>query len=122
MFPMSPSENRIDDPAEIPVDPATERVRRKMVRLLAVSIGVMLIGVMAVLAAVVYRVNEPRAGTVPQGASVPFVLPAGTEILESNLSGDSILLRVEGPDGAGEILVMDRASGAVSSRHPIAFR
>ncbi len=119
---MSPSDNRIDDPAEAPLDPATERVRRKMVRLLAVSIGVMLVGVMAVLAAVVYRVNEPRAGAIADGASVPFVLPAGTQILETSLSDGAVLLRVSGVDGADELLVMDRASGSILSRHPIAFR
>ncbi|HWD12368.1 hypothetical protein P8H26_09700 [Pseudochrobactrum sp. sp1633] len=43
---------------EPPLDPAMERVRRKMVRLLAVSIAIMVIGLMAVLAAVVYKINK----------------------------------------------------------------
>ena len=35
---------RTEDDNEKPLDPATEKVRRKMVRLLAVSIGVMMMG------------------------------------------------------------------------------
>lgn len=40
------------------LDPAMERVRRKMVRLLIISIAIMVIGLMAVLAAVVYKINK----------------------------------------------------------------
>ena len=47
------------DGEEQPLDPAMERVRRKMIRLLAVSIGIMVIGLMAVLAAIVYKINQP---------------------------------------------------------------
>ncbi len=47
------------DAEEQPLDPAMERVRRKMIRLLAVSIGIMVIGLMAVLAAIVYKINQP---------------------------------------------------------------
>lgn len=43
---------------EPPLDPAMERVRRKMVRLLAISIAIMVIGLMAVLSAVVYKINK----------------------------------------------------------------
>ena len=47
------------DGDEQPLDPAMERVRRKMIRLLAVSIGIMVIGLMAVLAAIVYKISQP---------------------------------------------------------------
>ncbi|MDR2309616.1 MAG: hypothetical protein LBE54_01375 [Brucellaceae bacterium] len=35
-----------------------ERVRRKMIRLLIISIGIMVIGLIAVLSAVVYKINQ----------------------------------------------------------------
>lgn len=40
------------------IDPAMERVRRKMVRLLIISIAIMVIGLMAVLSAVIYKINK----------------------------------------------------------------
>ncbi|MBX8801732.1 hypothetical protein HBA92_13320 [Ochrobactrum sp. MR28] len=43
---------------EPPLDPAMERVRRKMIRLLIISIGIMVIGLIAVLSAVVYKINQ----------------------------------------------------------------
>ena len=51
-----------DDLDEKPLDPEMEKVRRKMVRLLAVSIGVMFIGLMAVLGAIVYKIHAARCG------------------------------------------------------------
>jgi hypothetical protein len=47
-----------DDLEEKPLDPDMEKVRRKMVRLLAVSIGIMFIGLMAVLGAIVYKFTQ----------------------------------------------------------------
>ena len=44
-----------DDLDEKPLDPEMEKVRRKMVRLLAVSIGIMFIGLVTVLGALVYK-------------------------------------------------------------------
>ena len=114
-------ETRPDDSAEAPLDPATERVRRKMVRLLAVSVGIMLVGGMAVLAAVVYRVNEPREAALAEGASVPFALPLGARIAETSLDGDAVMVRVETDGGDGEVLVFDRATGSILSRHPLTF-
>ena len=42
---------------EKPLDPAMENVRKKMVRLLAISLGVMMVGLMAVLGAIVYKIS-----------------------------------------------------------------
>jgi hypothetical protein len=50
-----------DDLEEKPLDPDMEKVRRKMVRLLAVSIGIMFIGLMAVLGAIVYKFTQDDA-------------------------------------------------------------
>jgi len=48
-------ENDTDE--EQPLDPAMERVRRKMVRLMVISIGIMMVGLMAVLGAIVYKIG-----------------------------------------------------------------
>lgn len=106
-------------PEEAPLDPATERVRRKMVRLLAVSIGIMFIGLMAVLSAVVYRMNDATAPV--EGSSVALAVPEGADVLESDLDGDRIALRLRTMSATGtseEIVVFDRRTGTVLSRHP----
>ncbi|MFD2236102.1 fimbrial protein [Aureimonas populi] len=108
----------IDETAEEPLDPATERVRRKMVRLLAVSIGIMLIGVMAVLAAVVYRTSE-GGGRLEAGASVPLALPVAGDVVQSSLDGDRLLLQLRPAGGTDELLVFDRRDGTLLSRHPL---
>lgn len=107
------------DEAEKPLDPATERVRRKMVRLLAVSVSAMLVGVMAVLVAVVYKVNArpPRPG--PEGAQIAIALPAGSEVLDMALDGDEALMRL-GPTSAGGLVLVDLRTGAILARYVVA--
>jgi hypothetical protein len=56
---MEMSQINEDDLEEKPLDPEMEKVRRKMVRLLAVSIGIMFIGLMTVLGAIVYKFTQP---------------------------------------------------------------
>jgi hypothetical protein len=88
-----------DDLDEKPLDPEMEKVRRKMVRLLAVSIGVMFIGLMTVLGAIVYKFTQSRrctghrkarrrlfACSVPSDAPVEGcrrALPAGSSLKAS---------------------------------------
>lgn len=100
---------------EAPLDPATERLRRKMVRLLAVAIGTMLIGVMAVLGAVVYKVNQARP--VASAAQIALALPAGSRIEAMALDGDAALLRLSGGDD--DLVRIDLASGTITGRYRI---
>lgn len=105
---------------EKPLDPATERVRRKMVRLLGVSIAVMLIGLMAVLGAIVYKVAYRQNGegtVVPDAArnGVPVEpgfegridLADGAEILSVDLDAGNVLLRVRWPGKGEQLLIYD---------------
>lgn len=125
-----------EQPVEPPLDPAMERVRRKMIRLLAVSIGVMLIGLMAVLVAVVYKINrtpdapvvEETQSDIPgQAAVVPQVeltkliesqidLLPGTRVLSQSLSGDHLSLEALLPDGGTEIIVYDYRQSRIIGR------
>lgn len=123
----------LEDDREPPLDPAMERVRRKMMRLLAVSIGIMLIGLMAVLAAVVYKVNrsdepqtpEPRSDIPGQEAAAPVPpaiiesqvpLAPGTRLLSQSLSGDHVSLETLLPDGGTEIVVYDFRASRIIAR------
>jgi hypothetical protein len=86
---------------EEPLDPAMERIRRKMVLLQLVSGGILFVCFMAVLAAVVYKVSQ-RPGSAPVAAGgfeVPadqplaasVALPAGFEVRSVSLSGSQML-------------------------------
>ena len=107
-------ENDVD---EKPLDPEVEKVRRKMVRLLAVSIGIMFIGVMAVLGAIVYRLaNDPAEGDPSQIASREISLPAGFTVEDVALDGSRVLFYgADGDDGARRALIFDTASGTLAA-------
>ncbi|PYE88720.1 hypothetical protein [Phyllobacterium leguminum] len=120
--------------AEPPLDPAMEKVRRKMMRLLAVSIGIMLIGLMAVLVAVVYKVTRsdeaetapPRSDIPGEAVTAPVAPPAiiesqvplapGTRLLSQSLSGDHVSLETLLPDGGTEIIVYDYVKSRIVAR------
>jgi hypothetical protein len=117
------------DGEEQPLDPAMERVRRKMIRLLAVSIGIMVIGLMAVLAAIVYKINQPVEGDVAaRGAAAPgqplgaalagevITLDPGTRILSHNLSDNTLSLETRLANGSRQILIYDVATKRVVAR------
>lgn len=116
-----------DDEAEKPLDPATEKVRRKMVRLLAVSIGIMFVGLMAVLGAIVYKFSQTsdRAPAQAQSIAVPqsleeiagtVALPAGAQINSTDLDGNRVLFDVSLPDGKRELLVWDIVAGRYAAK------
>ncbi|PSH69125.1 fimbrial protein [Phyllobacterium brassicacearum] len=117
------------DAEEAPLDPTMERVRRKMIRLLAVSIGIMVIGLMAVLAAIVYKINQPvqEVATAarsdipeqPLGAALAgeaITLDPGTRILSHNLSDNTLSLETRLGDGTRQVLLYDLASKRVVAR------
>ena len=102
---------------DAPLDPAAERVRRKMVRLLAVSIGIMFVGLFAVLAAIVWQLGEAAR---PAPAEATLAVPDGFAIVESGLAADGVMLRGTDADGAMLLLVFDRSTGVMVGRYRIA--
>lgn len=121
---MAQPPSRDDD--EKPLDPAAERVRRKLVRFVAINLGILFAAVMAVLAAVVYKSGvsapEEEAG-VPAAADVlpsgEIPLPSGTRILSQSLSGNRLALHVTLAGGAQAIFLYDVAQGRILGRFDI---
>ncbi|HEX2018902.1 MAG TPA: fimbrial protein [Aurantimonas sp.] len=109
---------RDEDEAEEPLDPAVERLRRKMVRLLAVSIGVMMIGVMAVLAAVVYKAVGSGGPAATEGAEIALALPAGAEILSLSLDGDRALVHASVAE-ANRMYLISLADGRILATYTL---
>ena len=114
-----------EDEDEKPLDPVMENVRKKMVRLLLTSLGIMMVGLMAVLGAIVYKINSggdevPAVRTeIPSdGAFIAgnIVLPKGAWVNGHSLSGGRITLDVTLQGGAREILLFDMASQTFVAR------
>jgi hypothetical protein len=119
-----------DEPDEKPLDPEVEKVRQKMVRLLVVSIGIMIVGVMAVLAAVVYRVVAPEEETAAVSTALPageegealasnVTLPAGFSVEHVALEGSRILF-FGSSDGGTHALVFDITTGRLIAEIEVA--
>jgi hypothetical protein len=100
-----------------PLDPAMEKVRRKLARLMAVSIGIMLVGLMAVLGAVVYK----SAGSgVPQGTMEAVIdLPDGFTVSDTAVSDNRILFFGKAGDGATRVLIYDANSASLIVNHRV---
>ena len=94
-----------------PLDPAVERVRRKLARLMLVSIGTLLIGVLAVLGAVIYRASGDGS-TPPANGQGTIALVPGATVRSSSLAPNGLLVEIALPDGATELVVLDPVSGA----------
>lgn len=101
-----------------PLDPEVEAVRRRLARLLMVSIGIMIIGLMAVLAAIVYKMSsggdapQPPATATASGMLNPATdlvlrLPAGARIVSHSLSGPYLTAQVELSGGGSEIHIFN---------------
>lgn len=103
------NDQRIDIEEEKPLDPAAEKLRRKMLRLMVISLGSMFIGIFAVLFAIVYKMNN--AAVVTEQIEATIELPSGFQIEETQLSDGVILLRGQNVDGTSKILLFDSASG-----------
>lgn len=114
---------------DAPLDPAMERVRRKMIRLLMISIGVMMAGVMAVLFGIVYKINNKSAlsaaatsFTIPQGTDEiagTIALPQGAQINSHSFSGNQIMIDVTTVDGKREIVLFDMTQGRVVAHYAL---
>jgi hypothetical protein len=114
-----------DSENEAPLNPAQKRLRRKLVRLLLVSGGIMVLGLIAVFASIVYKLGERGEGSAARlSASAPvgarISLPAGHRIEATALDGDRALLTLVGPDGATSLLLVDLSDGSTLGRYAVA--
>lgn len=120
-----------DDDREKPLDPAVERVRRKLIRFMAINLGLLFLALMAVAVAIVYRAGrneEPPAPAVPELPAPPqgqmlygeIALPQDARVLGHTLAGSRIGLDVMLADGKRAIFVYDTAAGRIVGRFDIA--
>ena len=108
--------------AEKPLDAAQLRLQAKLKRLLFWSTGVMVLGLVAVFAAIFYRVTKADvkpavAWDRPVIAELP--LPEGGRVIDTRLDGNRMTVTVESPKGAA-ILVVDLETMKVVRRLELA--
>ncbi|EAB6717729.1 fimbrial protein [Escherichia coli] len=121
-----------DDEQEKPLDPAVERVRKKIIRFMLINLGVLGVTLMAVVLAIVYKTRssapETPAVVAQPGFAVPsdgglveasIALPAGAKILSQSLSGERALLQVEEPGGAQALYLYDLAGQRMIGRFAV---
>lgn len=122
--------NQIEE--DEPLDPVMEKVRVKMVRLLGISIGLMLLALITVLGAVVYKISQGSETPAAEAENIePNTMPAqnlvllenlevdvpeGTRIISSNLSSGNLLLDLRLSDGARQFWIVNLQTGDVLSR------
>ncbi|WP_181703120.1 DUF6476 family protein [Chthonobacter albigriseus] len=94
----APGKDDLDD--EAPLDPAMARVQAKLRRLMLVSGITLGVGFVAVLFAVIWRVNNPR-GAVPDGEAwtSSLEIPAGATVVATDLDGDRLAVTVDAAEG-----------------------
>jgi 4-amino-4-deoxy-L-arabinose transferase-like glycosyltransferase len=109
---------------EAPLDPAAERLRRKLLRLLMVSGGFMILGLIAVFAAIVYRLgggaDAGEGATFAAGAPVEahWSFRQGRGSSPPISTGARALLTLETPGGA-VLLLVAMPSGQIIGRYPL---
>lgn len=116
------------DDDEAPLDPAAERLRRKLARLVLVSGGIMAFGLIAVFAAIVYKLGmlgpdtarrEHAAADAATLVEADIPLPAGAQLAAAALDGDRALLTIEAETGARSLLLVDLSTGRVIGRYAL---
>ena len=119
-----------DEVEDKPLDPAVEKVRRKLLRFVAINLGILFAALMAVVAALVYKSFDtaPQAPAlasgeipVPAGAVLEgeIGIPAGARIVSQGLSGGRISLELELADGSRAIHIYDLAERRTVGRFAI---
>ncbi len=109
---------------EAPLDPAAERVRRKLVRFMAINLGILFSAVMAVVVALVYRgLSSPGPEATPVATEIPspppgtilsgdIALPAGSRLIGHTLSGNRLSLDIA-IGSERRIVIYDMAEGRI---------
>jgi hypothetical protein len=77
------------DDEDKPLDPAMEKIRRKMVRLLVISSSVIVLGLMAVLGSIVYKASKNSAAARQTTLATGLIAPLQTITLPKDFALES---------------------------------
>ena len=109
-----------DENEDKPLDPAVERVRRKLVRFVAINLGLLFAALMAVLIAVVYKTAQaPSVLAGDTVAEAEIALPAGARVVSHGFSDGQISIDAELADGSRVIFLYDLAAQKIVGRYAV---
>jgi hypothetical protein len=113
---------------EKPLDPEVEKVRKKLVRFVAINLGLLFLALMVVIGALVYKArnapaSQPLAGDIQVPAGEPvsgdIVLPVGAKVVSQSLFGNRVSIDAELANGSRTIFVYDIAERRIVGRFSI---
>jgi hypothetical protein len=108
-----------DEIEDKPLDPAVERVRRKLLRFMAINLGLLFAALMAVVAAVVYKSGQTPAPADGPAAIAEIALPAGAKMVGHGFSDGQFSIDAELADGSRVIMVYDVAGKKIVGRYTV---
>lgn len=108
------------DDDEPQLDPGLEKVRRKLVRFIAINLGLLFLALMVVIVALVYKSRTAKAPAQAPAGEIPvpaageqvsgdIVLPVGAKVVSQSLSGNRLSIDAELADGTRAIFIYDVA-------------
>ena len=122
-------EDPVVESGEKPLDPEVESVRKKLLRFMAINLGLLLLALMVVIGALVYKARNappaspPLAGDIQVPAGEPvggdIVLPVGAKVISQSLSGNRVSIDAELADGGRTIFIYDIAERRIIGRFAI---
>lgn len=109
---------------DLPLDPAVERVRKKLMLLMIISISITLVLILAVLFGVVYKIVATGSSskqsnlfsshrTNQEVIYHTFSLPKNTQILSQSLSEHNIVLKTLTQNGQIKFMIYNYHTGAL---------
>lgn len=117
------------DDDEPPLDPGLEKVRRKLVRFIAINLGLLFLALMVVIVALVYKSRSTKAPAPSLTSEIPvhgdeqltgdIVLPVGAKVVSQSLSGNRLSIDAELADGTRAIFIYDVAERRMIGRFSI---
>lgn len=124
---------RDDDAQDKPLDPAMEEVRRKIVKFVGINLAFLLLALIVVAGALVYKYGRTETPSASSGSALALPapgqtisgsipLPTGSTVVSQSLSGDRVSLQVEEAGGQRAIYVYDLAAGRMVGRFAIEYR
>lgn len=102
---------------EKPLDPAVERVRRKLIRFAVINL-VILFGALAIVVVALF-LRGPRSKVPTAPATAQLSVPVGAQVISHNATLDALSLLVSMPDNSRQLLVFDPATGNLRTRYTI---
>jgi hypothetical protein len=101
------NKNPKPEDSEVPLDPQQEEIVRKLKRMAIFSTALMVVGVLAIIGVIVYRLSNPAPA--PKAAAIAAItnaLPKGARVVSTAVSDGRIVVTLE-RDGVTEMRVFD---------------